>query len=86
MREINSVCYLQACKFIQQGPALIWLIVAQLHVLRINRAASGDCVLAQLNRTQNFQQQTDTVHWASDELLHKAVHKMSKTKKNKKRN
>lgn len=40
----------QACKFIQQRSPLIRLIIARFHVLRIKRAASGDRVLAELNR------------------------------------
>lgn len=68
----------QARKFIQEGSSLIWLIVAQLHVLRIERAASGDGVLTELDSAQDLQQQADTIHGAGDELLNEAENCASK--------
>lgn len=41
--------YSQACKFIEQGTTLIWLIISHLHVLWIQRATASDSILTELN-------------------------------------
>lgn len=75
-KKLNS----QASQFIELCSTLIWLIVAHLGVLRVQRAASCDCVLRKLNCSQHFQQQTHAVHWTLNKFLNEAEEKKRKSR------